>query len=199
MADKFKPCSVDGCNGNAAKPGSARGWCSMHYQRWKRSGDPEHVDIQRGAPMRFVDDIALAHDGEDCLKWPFAYDGHGYGQIWFNGALSGAHRVVCEKAHGPAPSPAHDAAHSCGKGHEGCVNPHHLRWDTRKGNFSDKDEHGTLHFGERHASAKLTDDDVRDIRRLAADTPQKDIAKMFGVSKATICAVVNRHRWCHVE
>lgn len=29
-------CSVDGCEG----PGRQRGWCSLHYQRWKRTGDP---------------------------------------------------------------------------------------------------------------------------------------------------------------
>lgn len=30
-----RTCFVDGCD----RPVSARGWCSMHYQRWWRSGD----------------------------------------------------------------------------------------------------------------------------------------------------------------
>jgi hypothetical protein len=34
MDDKI--CSVDGCD----KPVLAREWCSTHYQRWKRHGDP---------------------------------------------------------------------------------------------------------------------------------------------------------------
>ena len=32
-------CSIDGC-GNAL---AARGWCSTHYSRWRRHGDPEVV------------------------------------------------------------------------------------------------------------------------------------------------------------
>jgi hypothetical protein len=29
-------CSVEGCG----KPVKARGWCAMHWNRWKRHGDP---------------------------------------------------------------------------------------------------------------------------------------------------------------
>lgn len=29
-------CSIDGCN----KPSKGRGWCSMHYSRYLRNGDP---------------------------------------------------------------------------------------------------------------------------------------------------------------
>ena len=33
-------CSIDGCDGFAGVPGTARGWCSKHYNRWLRNGDP---------------------------------------------------------------------------------------------------------------------------------------------------------------
>lgn len=33
-------CSVPECNGEAGKPGTARGMCSKHYNRWRRNGDP---------------------------------------------------------------------------------------------------------------------------------------------------------------
>lgn len=33
-------CSIDGCDRQADVPGAARGWCSAHYQRWQRYGDP---------------------------------------------------------------------------------------------------------------------------------------------------------------
>jgi HNH endonuclease len=31
-----RPCSVPGCD----RPHVARGWCKLHYYRWKRAGDP---------------------------------------------------------------------------------------------------------------------------------------------------------------
>lgn len=36
-------CSIDGCDG----PAFGRGWCSRHYQRWHRTGDPGPADIPR--------------------------------------------------------------------------------------------------------------------------------------------------------
>lgn len=53
---------------------------------------------------------------------------------------------MCQKAHGDPPSPKHDAAHSCGRGHEGCVNPNHLSWKTKKQNQADRITHGTSHL-----------------------------------------------------
>lgn len=39
-------CSIDGC----AKPARARGWCQMHYRRWKRHDSPSTVLPGRGHP-----------------------------------------------------------------------------------------------------------------------------------------------------
>lgn len=38
MGKVLSPCSVDGC----AHAVLARGWCPMHYQRWRTQGDPLH-------------------------------------------------------------------------------------------------------------------------------------------------------------
>jgi hypothetical protein len=38
-----QPCAVDGCE----KPAHARGWCPMHYQRWRQRGDPGSVELER--------------------------------------------------------------------------------------------------------------------------------------------------------
>lgn len=53
--------------------------------------------------------------------------------------------------------------------------------------------------GKRNGNAKLTDDDVRAIRRRAAAGEQRAvIADSLGVSKATVCLVVKRKRWGHI-
>lgn len=36
-------CSVDGCD----RPVRARGWCSLHWQRWRRTGNPEGSTASR--------------------------------------------------------------------------------------------------------------------------------------------------------
>lgn len=35
-----RTCSIEGCDGLTGVPGTARGWCSKHYNRWQRWGDP---------------------------------------------------------------------------------------------------------------------------------------------------------------
>lgn len=39
-------CIIEGCG----KPHATRGWCSAHYSRWKRHGDPLHVFASRTGP-----------------------------------------------------------------------------------------------------------------------------------------------------
>jgi hypothetical protein len=90
------------------------------------------------------------------LIWPFARYNNGYGNVTFYDALgkhsTGAHRIMCKLVHGEPPTPKHEAAHSCGNGTGGCINPHHLRSDTRGGNNADKkdriyrDHRHTGHF-----------------------------------------------------
>lgn len=35
-----QPCQIDGCTKPTNVPGTARGLCSAHYNRWRRTGDP---------------------------------------------------------------------------------------------------------------------------------------------------------------
>lgn len=42
----FPPCAVEDCD----RPGTrARGWCSKHWQRWRKHGDPERLVRPGGA------------------------------------------------------------------------------------------------------------------------------------------------------
>lgn len=49
------PCLIEGCDGIAGKPGTARGWCSVHYQRWQRHGDPL-ADVTRKRSVCEIDE-----------------------------------------------------------------------------------------------------------------------------------------------
>lgn len=133
--------------------------------------------------------------GEDCLIWQFACDSHGYGQINKDGRVQYVHRALCEAVNGPPPSKSHQAAHGCGKGNIGCVNPKHVRWATTAENAADKEVHGTLPFGEAHHWSLLTVDQVREIRSLRGRMTQQAIGDKFGVHKETVGCIQRRENW----
>lgn len=69
----------------------------------------------------------VSHTGDECLTWPFSISTQtGRTGLGVNGKHYSAHRLMCELAHGPQPSPKHVAAFLCESGSKGCVNPKHL-------------------------------------------------------------------------
>lgn len=183
-------CCIDGCN----RPHEAKGYCSLHYQRWKRSGDPltARAYPKRGEPLAFFEKAA-ASETDKCIFWPYASKGRGYGEVWLKGEKRFVHQAMCEAAHG-AGFPGGEVAHSCGV--KLCINPRHLRWATRRENHADKRMHGTDPRGERGPGAKLTWETVREIRRrVAAGEMQKDVAAAHGISRAATSMIVNRRSW----
>ena len=195
MADSKRICSIEGCG----KPHEARGWCKRHYLRWKRHGNPNSGRTAKGAPLAWLRSVALVHDGDECLFWPFSRDTGGRGRLAINGKDLIASRLVCSMSHGDAPSDIHQATHSCGKGHLGCVNPKHLRWATNAENQADRVVHGTSNRGERCAAAKLTEADVLWIRKTKGTLLQREIASMLGVSQATVSEAMNGKCWAWLD
>ncbi len=128
---------------------------------------------------------------DDCLKWPFSRDSHGYGQLGHEGKVFKAHRKLCELKHGPAPSPDHEAAHSCGRGHQGCINPNHLSWKTRSANQQDR----TDSYGAGAPRHKLTEEDVFEIRKLFETETNLTIATRFDVTPGLISKIKNGKLW----
>jgi hypothetical protein len=194
-----KPCSIDGCQGNAHRSAKgARGYCGAHYWRLSKHGDPlggGPCRAKPGEPQRFIQEVALQHTSDDCLIWPFGKSRDGYGMVLIDGKKVVASRYVCERAHGAPPTPEHEAAHSCGKGHLGCIAAGHLDWKTRADNQADRLLHGTHSRGERSYGAKLTEADVREINKLKGVERQRKLAARFGVSPATVSHIHNGRIW----
>lgn len=187
-----RKCSIDGCS----SAWIARGLCNKHWRRWRTNGDPLVTRrMPQGESFAWIKDVAVPYEGEECLTWPFGRHKHGYGDIQIDGSKKLAHRVVCELAHGKPPHEGSEAAHSCGNGHEGCVNPNHLRWDTRHGNMVDKVEHGTHARGTKSYNSRLTEQDVREIRSLAGSVPYRVLGERFGIAKNTARLIAVGKRW----
>lgn len=187
-------CSIPNCD----KPVCGHGWCNAHYKRWLRHGDPlkgRRAPAGHGEPMRYIREVVMAYDGDECLTWPYGKHSKGYAQI-------GSHlasRIVCEEENGPPPTPEHHAAHSCGKGHEACVTKGHLSWKTPKENGDDKLVHGTSPRGAKNVFAKLTETQVTEIRALNGVATHRQIAASFGVTRCCVSKILSGQTWGWLE
>lgn len=192
-----RKCSVNGCNNKH----DAHGYCSMHRQRWERFGDPlrENVTALDGAPEAFIE-RALQWKSPKCLLWPHSRDNRGYAQIAGEERPYRVHRLICIEVHGKPPTRKHEAAHNCGNGHLGCVNPLHLEWKTHAENCADTVAHGRSTRGERHGGSKLDRTDVHKIRKLIASGFMfTKIAEQFEVGPATIEDIAHGRTWSWLE
>lgn len=186
-------CSVSDCN----KPAVCRGWCNVHYYRWKKHGDATAGRCMNGEQWQYM----LDHMNDPCPKWPYLKRTTGRGVIHVpGGSMTHVHQVVCEMVHGPAPAPDYEVAHNCGKGHEACFGARCVEWKTRSENQMDRVLHGTSNRGSRHGSSKLTEPDVRAIRLNANNyTTQKMLASTYGVKRETIRDIQNRRIWAWLD
>lgn len=114
-----RTCSIEGCEEKHA----ARGWCSTHYQGWRKHGDPLAVRPVRGNLItRFWAQCERRNDVE-CWQWTGSMASDGYGRIRANGCQQRAHRVAYELFVGPIPDGL-QIDHLCRN--RACVNPAHL-------------------------------------------------------------------------
>lgn len=158
-----------------------------------------------------------------CWLWLGRIDKDGYGQLYWKGKRTRAHRVAFEIANGKI-ADGLCACHSCDARYQigdttyrRCCNPKHVWPGTNAQNSTDcanKGRHGKgemsyrrMHperyagaIGSGNAQAKLTEDDVRAIRqkRLTGKT-YAALAAEFSVSASLIRDVVKRKLWRHVE
>lgn len=133
-------CSVDGCEKRDGR--FTRGMCNMHYLRKVKHGDPNTLrQVPNGTLAQWLKQH-VNYVEPDCLEWPFGRDPSGYSShCRLEGRAVRGHRAMCILVHGKPPFPKAEAAHSCGNGHLGCVNPTHLSWKTHAENMADMAEH----------------------------------------------------------
>lgn len=149
-----------------------------------------------------------------CWLWLGARVHNGYGHLRRSGVDWYAHRYAFFLERGPEAIPAGlDLCHRCDVRH--CVNPGHLFVGTRLDNMRDAKRKGRIRSGDRHGlrlhpervargerqhCARLSENDVREIRRLAAEgAVQRALAKRFGVSRGAVRGVLSGQNWRHVS
>lgn len=106
------------------------------------------------------------------------------------------HNLVLEAFVGPRP-PGWWCAHNDGNPFNNRLE--NLRWDTPANNQADKRVHGTHSAGVGNAMAKLTEEDVFGIRKLRANGESlMGIARLYGVSPASIANIMKGKTWTHL-
>lgn len=108
------------------------------------------------------------------------------------------HRAVCLAFNGLPNNEKNEVGHLDGTKTNNV--PENLIWCSSIENNHHKKGHGTLINGINCHNAILSDDDVRSILKLYdAGFKKSQLAKLFGVSRASIRNVINRKTWHHVS
>lgn len=106
------------------------------------------------------------------------------------------HVLVLEAFTGPCPSGC-QCRHIDGNPENNRIS--NLAWGTSLENNQDKILHGTSSRGERGSKAKLTNEDVIEIRKRRSDGESlKTIAKDFSLNTATVSQISLRKSWKHI-
>lgn len=123
-----KRCSIKGCQRIDVE---ARGWCLLHYSRWRYNGDPNYQ--KPTVEERFWEKMDKSGG---CWLWTASTSTSGYGHFRYQGKIREAHLVSYMLCVGPIPEgkqldhTCHTNDRTCTGGvgclHRRCVNPDHL-------------------------------------------------------------------------
>lgn len=209
-----RTCSIDDCGTKVA----ARGWCSRHWQRWQKHGDPHIVYPPSNGPqlpplVRFWEKVDKATTPDGCWPWTAGHDDDGYGTFKTDGRTWRATRWIFNQCNDLPLSSSEQVRHRCDN--PPCVRPDHLIRGTSADNSRDMVDRNRQARGSRHGShlhpetvmrgvvnraAKLTDDQVREIRaRYANGEVQVVLAAAFNVTQVTVSLITRRKTWTHLE
>lgn len=145
--------------------------------------------MMKGITERFFSKVDQSKGPLNCWLWKGAPYKDGYGAFYANRKALRAHRVSWEMAYGDIEE-GKKVCHKCDI--PKCVNPLHLWLGTDKENVRDAITKGR--FSSYHR-AKLTFDEVKQIRSMRNSLTQKALAKKFKVSQASISHILGLKTW----
>jgi hypothetical protein len=132
-----------------------------------------------------------------CIPWRGTVGANGYGTLSVNNKHVYAHRIAYELFKEPIPE-GFLVRHSCDN--RICVNHEHLLIGTDLENNRDRWERGKPNIGSLHGMSRLSEDEVREARRLRkSGVPLKEVAKTLGIPYQTASSITNGSRWKHME
>lgn len=125
-------CTIDDC----VRPRHSLGLCQAHYARLRRHGDPRRITRMRPLAER-IEELVDQRGPDDCWPWKRpSYVRSGHGQLYYEGRMHTAQRLVWAVAHGELPPSGKVVRHLCGEAL--CCNPRHLALGTPDENNADQ-------------------------------------------------------------
>ena len=145
---------------------------------------------------RFWAKVNTSTDPNECWAWGGYITPGGYGRTCWG---ESAHRRAYELSVGAIPE-GMLVCHHCDN--PVCVNPSHLFVGTPADNMADKARKGRGQTrGELNRHARLTVEQVREIRRLYAlgGISQTALAYQFGIRQSALSALIRHETWKHID
>jgi hypothetical protein len=141
---------------------------------------------------RFMQNVA-PEPNSGCWLWTGLVNKHGYGRAWYKKKVMLAHRasyeLFCDVNLG-----SNILCHKCDA--PSCVNPDHMFIGVPKDNSLDMVSKNRQSKGTHRPKAKLDENAVLHIR--AKLMPQREYAKIYGVSQSKISFAQTGKSWRHV-
>lgn len=195
-------CKIPGCNNKYR----SIGLCSSHWKINKKYGTPTPICFcgepsQTFAGADQANGLCKFHffekrywenvdkkDENSCWEWKGSKTPAGYGNIYYDGKLRYAHRLALEFVGKKGKNKF--ACHKCDN--PSCVNPNHLYFGSAYDNNRDTVRRNRNSKGQKHYNAKLSDQDVKDIRTMFfLGVRQCDIGKKYNVHQSYISDIIN--------
>lgn len=134
----------------------------------------------------------------ECLVWTFGRDRDGYGRVSIARKYKRVHRVSWEISNGPIPDGL-DVLHHCDN--PPCRKESHLFLGTQAENTADKVRKNRHSVGVKNGRAKLTNNDVREIRLQYArgGITQRELAIAFNLCRTSIFYILHSVNWRHLK
>ena len=157
---------------------------------------------------KFLQNIVIDESG--CWIWQGAKNKSGYGTMTVEKKTVFAHRYSYQYHIGEIPEKLF-VCHKCDN--PSCINPEHLFLGDNYINILDASIKNRLATGSKNGAhthkekvrkgsmigtAKLTENQVLEIRSMYKIIPQKQLAKNYGVSRGTIQNIHEGRNWKHV-
>ena len=153
------------------------------------------LELLDDTEARFRDKVAPP-DENGCHLWTACTNQGGYGKFKYMGRMVLAHRYAAGMVDWP---PEIQTRHLCNV--PACVNPEHLTFGSNADNVRDMVEADRQAKGVDHGNAKLTEEQVLEIRRRYADggVTYLSLGSDYGVGFRAISKIVRRKTWAWLD